>query len=63
MEVPMNVRWLWLLAVILLAAPDARPGEAAKTDLDRLQGTWQFVSAMQDGKALPADTVKRTNGT
>src|SRR4051812_17857554 len=58
-EVPMNVRWVWLLAVGLVAAPAARPGVAAKKDLDRLQGSWQLVSAMQDGKALPADTVKR----
>jgi len=31
-----------------------------KTDLDRLQGTWYLVMAMQDGKALPEDKVKQT---
>jgi uncharacterized protein (TIGR03067 family) len=28
-------------------------------DLDRLQGTWNLVSAMQDGNALPEDKVKQ----
>ena len=31
-----------------------------KTDLDRLQGTWNLVSAIQDGNALPEDKVKQT---
>jgi uncharacterized protein (TIGR03067 family) len=34
--------------------------ETPKTDLDRFQGTWSLVSAMQDGKALPEDKVKQT---
>src|SRR5262245_16012307 len=29
-------------------------------DLDRLQGTWNVVSAMEDGIALPEDEVKQT---
>jgi uncharacterized protein (TIGR03067 family) len=29
-------------------------------DLDAMQGTWNLVSAMQDGKALPEDKVKQT---
>ena len=29
-------------------------------DLDALQGTWNLVSAMQDGQALPEDKVKQT---
>jgi uncharacterized protein (TIGR03067 family) len=28
-------------------------------DLDGMQGTWNLVSAMQDGKALPEDKVKQ----
>ena len=56
----MNARGLLLFVGGLVAAPQARSGEAAKADLDRLQGTWQLVSATQDGKALPAETVKRT---
>lgn len=29
-------------------------------DLDGMQGTWNLVSAMEDGKALPDDEVKQT---
>ena len=50
----------WLPAAVLVAASQARSGETAKADLDRLQGTWQLVSAMHDGKALPDDAVRRT---
>lgn len=32
----------------------------SKKDLDGMQGTWNLVSAMQDGKALPGDEVKQT---
>ena len=28
--------------------------------MDRFQGTWYLVMAMQDGKTLPEDTVKQT---
>jgi uncharacterized protein (TIGR03067 family) len=34
---------------------------ASKTDLARMQGTWQLVSAMEDGKPLPDDKVKQTS--
>jgi uncharacterized protein (TIGR03067 family) len=30
------------------------------TDLDAMQGSWNLVSAMEDGKALPEDEVKQT---
>lgn len=33
---------------------------APKTDLDRFQGTWYLVVAMQDGKTLPQEKVKQT---
>jgi uncharacterized protein (TIGR03067 family) len=37
------------------------PQDAISTkDLDGMQGTWNLVSAMQDGKALPEDKVKQT---
>jgi uncharacterized protein (TIGR03067 family) len=32
----------------------------SKKDLDGMQDTWNLVSAMQDGKALPGDEVKQT---
>ena len=38
----------------------AQAPAAPKTDLDRFQGTWYLVMAMQDGKALPEDKVKET---
>ena len=34
---------------------------ASKTDLARMQGTWQLVSAMEDGERLPEDKVKQTS--
>ena len=38
----------------------AQAPAAPKTDLDRFQGTWYLVMAMQDGKTLPEDKVKQT---
>ena len=29
-------------------------------DLDKMQGTWNLVSAMEDGNGLPEDEVKQT---
>ncbi len=63
MNVPMKARLLMIAAVGLLMAACNRqaPAPAApKTDLDRFQGTWYLVMAMQDGKALPEDKVKQT---
>ena len=34
--------------------------QVTMNDLDRMQGTWNLVSAMQDGQALPEDKVKQT---
>src|SRR5207244_6189694 len=48
------------LGVLLAACNRQAPPPTPKTDLDRLQGTWNLVSAMQDGKALPEDKVKQT---
>src|SRR5262249_12371230 len=57
----MKVRLLMLPAVaLLLAAADNPQDPASKKDLDGLQGTWKLVSAMQDGKALPENKVKKT---
>src|SRR6266487_5656070 len=59
----MKARLLMIAAVGLLigACNRQQPAPAApKTDLDRFQGTWNLVSAMQDGKALPEDKVKQT---
>jgi uncharacterized protein (TIGR03067 family) len=48
------------LGLLLAACNHQAPAPTPKTDLDRLQGTWNLVSAMQDGKALPEDKVKQT---
>jgi uncharacterized protein (TIGR03067 family) len=56
----MKARLLMIPAVALLLAADKPEDPASKKDLDGLQGTWKLVSAMQDGKSLPDDTVKKT---
>jgi uncharacterized protein (TIGR03067 family) len=48
------------LGLLLAACNRQAPAPTPKTDLDRLQGTWNLVSAMQDGKVLPEDKVKQT---
>jgi uncharacterized protein (TIGR03067 family) len=48
-----------LLSVMLvLAATGAAWADEAEKDLKKLVGTWQEVSHVQDGKALPADEIK-----
>jgi uncharacterized protein (TIGR03067 family) len=58
----MKARLLMIAALGLLLGACNRQATAKmpKTDLDRLQGTWYLVSAMQDGNALPEDKVKQT---
>jgi uncharacterized protein (TIGR03067 family) len=48
------------LGLLLLACNRQQPAAAApKTDLDRFQGTWNLVAAVQDGNVLPQDKVKQ----
>jgi uncharacterized protein (TIGR03067 family) len=58
----MKARLLMIAALGLLLGACNRQATAKtpKTDLDRLRGTWNLVSAMQDGNALPEDKVKQT---
>jgi len=58
----MKARLLMIAALGLLLGACNRQATAKtpKTDLDRLQGTWNLVSAIQDGNALPEDKVKQT---
>ena len=52
---------LLMIAVLGLLLGAANPQDPASAkDLEGLQGTWKLVSAMQDGKALPDDKVKKT---
>jgi uncharacterized protein (TIGR03067 family) len=61
--VPTKARLLIIAApgLLLLGACNRQaPVPVPKSDLDKLQGTWNLVSAMQDGKALPEEKVKQT---
>ena len=61
----MNLRLLLVLAasvgILGIAADDAK--DAAKKELDGLQGEWKLVSATRDGKDMPKDTVKGYKNT
>jgi uncharacterized protein (TIGR03067 family) len=59
----MKARLLMIAGVGLLIGACNRQAEAPaapKTDLERFQGTWYLVMAMQDGKILPHDKVTQT---
>ena len=58
--VTMKMQFLMIAGFGLLLAGCNRQAPAPKTDLDRFQGTWNLVSATQDGKVLPEDKVKQT---
>ena len=47
------------LGLLLVACNRQQPTAAPKTDLDRFQGTWYLVSAMEDGNVLPEGKVKQ----
>ena len=58
----MKTRLVIAVVGLLIAACNRQsPAPATpKTDLERFQGTWYLVLAMQDGKTLPEDKVKQT---
>ena len=49
------------LGLLLVACNRQQPAASAapKTDLDRFQGTWYLVAAVEDGNVLPEDKVKQ----
>jgi len=48
------------LGLLLVACNRQQPSAAApKTDLDRFQGTWYLVAAVEDGNVLPEGKVKQ----
>ena len=61
----MNVRVLQAVAVgmVILGGAGADDRDAAKKELDRLQGEWTLVSATRDGKDMPAERVKGYKNT
>src|SRR5436305_3761305 len=57
----MKARLVIIAAVgLLIGACNRQTPAQPKTDLDRFQGPWYLVMAMQDGKILPEDKVKQT---
>jgi uncharacterized protein (TIGR03067 family) len=52
-----------VLAVVLLVAADKPKDDAGKKDLDKLQGTWSYVSFEINGQKMPADELKRMSIT
>jgi uncharacterized protein (TIGR03067 family) len=49
---------LFLLTAGLLLAADAAPDEAARKDLERMQGDWAADSYVQDGMKVPPDDAQ-----
>jgi uncharacterized protein (TIGR03067 family) len=52
------MKWLSCTILTFLIAAGAAQDDAAKKDLDALQGDWQAVSVEVDGKKKPDDEVK-----
>jgi uncharacterized protein (TIGR03067 family) len=42
-----------------MAAVSAANEDTAKAEMKKLEGTWQLLSAMKDGKGTPAEVVKK----
>ena len=59
-DITRKMRLLMIAALGVSLAACSRQASAPKTDLDRLQGTWNLTMAMQDGKPLADDKVKQT---
>ncbi len=55
----MWLRSLFVVVPVLLVGADAPPGDAAKKELDRFQGTWQLLSAETNGEKAPEERVKQ----
>jgi uncharacterized protein (TIGR03067 family) len=56
----MKIQFMMIAGLGLLLVACNRQAPEAKTDLERLQGTWNLVSATQGGQVLPQDKVKQT---
>ena len=54
----MNTKLLVIVAVGLFLAADDGPNEKAKQELEALQGTWNGVSAQENGQAVPEANAK-----
>ena len=52
----------WLLgatALVMMTAVYAADEDAARAEMKKLEGTWQLVSAVKDGKETPEEVVTK----
>jgi uncharacterized protein (TIGR03067 family) len=54
----MRMHWLLVAVPVLLLGAGSAPDEVVKKELEKLQGTWQLVSAETDGKKAPDEQIK-----
>ena len=54
----MKLHVLLVLAVGLLIVANSSGGDAAKSELKKLEGTWSMVSGEAKGEKLPENTIK-----
>jgi uncharacterized protein (TIGR03067 family) len=58
-EDPMNKCVIGTVALAMVTLAAAAGEDAVKAEMKKLEGTWQLVSAVKDGKETPADIVKK----
>jgi uncharacterized protein (TIGR03067 family) len=54
----MKIQLMAVLTIVLLIAPERAKAEDNKAEMKKLEGTWTGVSAIFDGKEIPADEAK-----
>jgi uncharacterized protein (TIGR03067 family) len=55
----MGKRLLAVMSGAFLLVATAAGDDAVKAELKKVEGTWQLMSAVKDGKATPDDVVKK----
>src|SRR5439155_8046196 len=58
-EEPMGKYVISTISVAILVAAATADEDAVKEEMKRLEGTWQLVSAVKDGKETPEEVVKK----
>ena len=48
------------VGLLIVSCEFPKKGQEGQTDIEKLQGTWQLVSGVVDGKKLPDKEVKNT---
>jgi uncharacterized protein (TIGR03067 family) len=54
---------LAMLSVVVLLSTDKATDQAAKRELDKLQGTWSYVAFEMNGEKMPDDQLKKMSIT